>query len=87
MSEQVQDWEWLGVDWSPQPLNIGSLWGNEVLSPSVSPPQLAKMEMQQGKLVASDCSRVPQHLQGVSAEGKDWALEQFSQAILLGNTP
>lgn len=55
-----------------------------MLSPSVSPAQL---EMQQGKLAAPDCSRVPQHLQGVSAEGRGWALGQFSQAILLENTP
>lgn len=83
MSEQAQDWEWLGVsDWSPQPLSVG----NEVLSPSMSPPQLAQVEMQQGNLSAPECSRVSQHLQGVSAERKGWVLGWFPKAILLENT-
>lgn len=76
-----------GSEGSPQPLSTGGLWGNEVLSPSMSPPQLAEMEMQQGNLASPDCSRVPQHLQGVSAEGRGWALRRLPQATLLENTP
>lgn len=68
-----------------------AVWGvcgeMEVLSPSMSPPQLAEMEMEQGNLAAPDCSRIPQQLQCVSAEGRGWALGRFPQVIPLENTP
>lgn len=76
-----------GSEGSPQPLSTGGLWGNEVLSPSMSPPQLAEMEMQQGNLASPDCSRVPQHLQGVSAEGRGWALRRLPRPFCLKILP